>query len=1822
MAFNSSKKLADNISAISIALNYIGQELSPEEIGVLRNYAGFGGIKAVLFPPGSEAEWQAYDISQADLQLHPGVMRLHELLESKLSPADYKRTFSSVLNSVSTAFYTPEIIPAAIYGALADNAVFPRRLYEPSAGAGAFVTEGLKAFPGIERIDAVEKDLLTGRVLSVLAQALSPKVSVQIKGLEETGPNEKGMSDLVVSNIPFGNFSVHDPAYRAGGITSRIHNYFFAKGLEKLADGGLLAYLVTDGFLNSPSNDAARKYLLTAADLVSLSVLPANLMKEKANVEVGTHLLVVQKNDGKETLTENEALLISTTERQGPEGTYHLNAFLAENAGLMLGDELLEDTNAYGEPTLMTWHNGDMNDIAEALRSQIADGLSANFNHEKWQAIRFGEERSAGRKFTFLPVPEVAGTASAGQLGLFDAVPAENNNRAAAYLDELDRANIDPATARLISTIRTTAKPGHDSIVMLTAWAKQNGRYLYKLYSNVAEISVPSRWMNGTVLGTELDTLSAKLRNFAYDLRYEGDTSLEPAFKLMPDRPEPFTDLRTFYQKDTLVIFDGKAGLIAEPVAGEAVFTPLDAQEQLPFYRAYIPLRDTYLELFALEAENRIAFPELRQRLNRLYEAFTATYGELNKAQNRTRILADAAFGFKVIASLERREAQRFVPSDIFSEPVFPKEKQELTEDPVDALAQCLNDIGRVDISRIGRMTGLPEEEVVYRLEKQILFDPEKDDWVTADSYLSGNVVAKLQAAEQYAAADPENFQLLRSLTQIRRVQPQPVPFELLDFNLGERWLPVSYYEAFASELFQVETEINYFPSVDTFKVSYSKGNTTTDTEFAVVPKQSDRITGKTLLEHALENTTPNITYPVEVDGKIRRVPDTEAIQNAHRKIETIRSRYNEWLKELPAADKQLIEKLYNETFNCYVLREYNGSHLTFPGLDLKALKIPGLYDSQKDAAWRIIQNRGALIDHEVGLGKTLTMIVAAMEMKRLGLIHKPMILALKANVSAIRDTFRTAYPNARVLAPGENDYLPSKRQRLFHEIKNNNWDCVILTHDQFGMIPQSPEIQRQIFETELENISRDLHTLAGLGTAINKAMLKGLELRRNNLQVQLNSVILAIENRRDTGINFQEMEVDHLFIDESHKFKNLTFTTRHNRVAGLGNIAGSQKALNMLFAVRTLQEKFGSDLCVTFLSGTPISNSLTEMYLIFKYLRPKEMERQRISNFDAWAAVYARKTVDFEFSVTNEIRAKERFRYFIKVPELARFYNEITDYKTAKHISLDKPQIDEVLVNIPPTSAQKVFTRLLMLFAKNGDATLIGRQPLTANEDLGRMLIATNYAKKMAVDMRLVSEVEYEDDPGNKISVCARNVAHEYGNSAEHRGTQIIFSDIGTPKPVGFNVYDALRDKLVSDFDIPAAEITFIHDWTDKRKPELFSRMNAGEIRILIGSTEKAGTGLNVQQRVVAMHHLDIPWKPSELEQRDGRGARQGNWLAKMFSDNKVRNYIYAVEQSLDNYKFNLLKNKQTFISQMKNSELSKRIIDEGAMDEQSGMNFSEYIAILSGDTSLLEKTKVEKKVTELESNRSSHFKDVARSRYLLEDREKQRDETQSMLGKLQRDQAAYLKVLRTDDKGARLNPVSLTGRQETEAAAIGKYLIALYRKWRPDNPQQTEEKLGELYGFDLKISRQMAWVQTAQGSKYEHVASLFAESRETGIRYMRNNGTPNLDNPKNAARYFLQSIDHVGVLVERYREKLEGLEKEIPEIRALTGKPYPQEAELAKMKVELSRLEEEISRKIREKEGQQLVEQVQPDHSENLQSLRSAHSGRGDYPANGIGR
>jgi N12 class adenine-specific DNA methylase len=1668
-----------------------------------------------------------------------------------------------------------------------------------------FVSHAAAAFPSIQNITAVEKDVLTGKILTALGSSLSVPVSVQIKGFHETSNEENGKFDLIVSNIPFGNFKVFDEDYKDENLTDKIHNYFFAKGLDKIRDGGLLAYITTDAFLNSPSNQPARKYLFNHADFISLNVMPDNLMKETGNTEASSHLLIVQKNINKQSLSENEELLTSTTEQENEFGKYHINQYVSLHPEIILGNQIKPGRDQYGKAHETIWQTGDINLIAPQLANTINKGFDERFNKAAFALSVIKEEIAKGKQLIYTPMPDNKPDSISVQLGLFDIAPSANINRAMAYINNLDVTVVDKKTARITNIIRALDKPEHEAFVLLTAKSLAFKQYVYKLYSNAEEIQFPANWMSASAIQNELANLSVQLKEYNHQFYNEGEgyfhVSLNDSDKLIV-----LNNLNPYHKEATLLVHNNRVGFVSFLASEDksAVFLPsLHDRKDVGFYQQYTVVRDMYLALVDKESENNTEQVELRKELNEAYDALIKGYGLLNSSVNRQRILKDEAFGLMMLSSLERKEGEQFLKADVLTQTLIQKQEIFTTDNPLEALAKSLNDKGFVDIEFIAAATDNTEAETIQSLSNHIYINPANNQWETTDQLLSGNVVSKLRIATEAVEKNPDNFQLQRSLTALEKIQPGKIPFELLDFNLGERWIPQEYYNRFASHLFELKTEVNYFPSLDTFKVKVSGGNAKTNQEYAVTTKNGSTTYGNVILEHALENTSPFYTYEIQRGDKTIRLPDNDAIQLAHQKIESIRNGFTNWLKDLPDTEKKELAQLYNDTFNCYVLRQYDGSHLQFPGLDKRRLGIEDLYSSQKNSVWRIIQNRGALIDHEVGLGKTLTMVVAAHEMKRLHIVNKPMILALKANVRDIAATYRKAYPNARILAPGENDFTPVKRLRLFHEIKNNNWDCIILTHDQFGKIPQSPEIQKQIFQNELDNVERDLYTLKDMGSEISRRMLKGLEIRKNNLGIKLQLVAKDIAEKKDAGINFRELGVDHLFVDESHKYKNLTFTTRHDRVAGLGNQQGSQKALNMLFAVRELQAKFNSDLCVTFLSGTPISNSLTEMYLLFKYLRPHEMERQQIENFDAWAAVFARKTVDFEFSVTNEIIAKERFRHFIKVPELALFYNEITDYKTAKHINLDKPELDEQLVNIPPTPDQQEFIKNLMAFAKTGDATLIGRSPLTEDEDKGRMLIATNYAKKMAADMRLINSYAYEDHPNHKVNVCARKVAELYQQSREYKGTQIIFSDIGTPKPNEFNLYDALKDKLASDFNIPSHHITFIHNWTDNQKPELFRKMNNGEIRILLGSTEKAGTGLNVQAKVVAMHHLDIPWKPSELEQRNGRGVRQGNVLAKQEYDNKVKNFIYAVEQSLDNYKFNLLKNKQTFISQMKNCELNVRTIDEGSIDEKSGMNFSEYIAILSGDTTLLEKSKMEKKIAVLESLRNAHHKEVIRSRFQLENLEREKEATQSTLSKLIADESFYKSQLQFDKDGTKQNPIHLDGVTTVNAEAIGIHLIRISINWRPKPDEAENLKIGSLYGFDLYIRRQKETYEDKGMFEYRYQNIFYTESKDSGIKYSWNQGHINIDNPKIAARYFLNAIDRIDSLKEKYQKNLKELENNIPMLQKIVAKPFDKDDELAQMKKNVSRLEREITIKIQENQMKQI--DAVPDNADEVKEV-----------------
>ena len=1215
-----------------------------------------------------------------------------------------------------------------------------------------------------------------------------------------------------------------------------------------------------------------------------------------------------------------------------------------------------------------------------------------------------------------------------------------------------------------------------------------------------------------------------------------------------------------------------QVGVLKDVTRYGATFQPLDMEGmQKEKAQLYISMRDTYERLYAQEAERQEANDMLRRHLNTYYDEFVMRYGCLNARQNVKLLMMDTS-GRNMLA-LERSEGGTMVKADIFDHPVsFSQETTVTAESPEEALSASLNRYGGVNLPYMESVCDMPQADMLEALKGRVYYNPMAGNYEIADRFIAGNVVVKAREVEEWVKGHEGHGmmpQAQEALAALRENIPEQIPFEDLDFNFGERWIPTGVYAAYMSRLFDTDVRISYSESLDEYSVACSHRTMKITDEF-LVKGYYRHYDGMHLLKHALHNTCPDMMKKVGEDehGNDIKARDSEGIQLANAKIDEIRNGFTEWLEEQSPEFKKRLTDMYNDKFNCFVRPKYDGSHQTFPGLDLKGLGITDLYPSQKDCIWMLKQNGGGIADHEVGTGKTLIMCVSAHEMKRLGLVHKPMIIGLKANVREIAETYRKAYPNARVLYASEKDFEAANRVRFFNDIRNNDWDCVIMSHDQFGKIPQSPELQQRILQAELDTVEEDLEVLRSQGKDVSRAMLRGLEKRKFNLQAKLDKVEHAIKSRTDDVADFRQMGIDHIFVDESHQFKNLTFNTRHDRVAGLGNSQGSQKALNLMFAIRTIQERTGKDLGATFLSGTTISNSLTELYLLFKYLRPKELERQDIRCFDAWAAIFAKKTTDFEFNVTNNIVQKERFRYFIKVPELAAFYNEITDYRTAEDVGVDRPHKNEILHHIPPTPDQEHFIKQLMEFAKTGDATLLGRGKLSETEEKAKMLIATDYARKMALDMRMI-DPEYEDHPDNKASHCARTIAEYYRKYDEQLGTQFVFSDLGTYQPGGWNVYTEIKRKLVEDYGIPAHEIRFIQECkSEKSRKAVIDAMNEGRVRVLFGSTSMLGTGVNAQHRAVAIHHLDTPWRPSDLAQRDGRAVRKGNEIAKLYADNWVDVIIYAVEKSLDSYKFNLLHCKQTFISQLKSGAMGARTIDEGAMDEKSGMNFSEYMAILSGNTDLLDKAKLEKRIASLEGERKSFHKGRRESELKLEEKTLALRNNQAAITAMTEDWEKFTAAAQTDKEGNRLNLIKIDGLDSTDEKTIGKRLQEIAKNATTGGQYK---RVGELYGFPIEVISEPTLRDGLEFTDNRFVV-------KGNLRYNYNNGHLAMADTHAAATNFLNALEKIPGIIDQHQKRNEVLEQEIPQLQAIAGKTWKKEDELKQLKSELAALDRKI--------------------------------------------
>ena len=1897
--------MRDNIEAIRTAFVLDREQRTPtaRERLLLERYCGFGGLKCILNPAKELTD--AVHWAKSDLELFAPTVELHKLLrENTKDDTEYKRYMDAMKQSVLTAFYTPPEITGTIADVLHEHGIRPDRVLEPSAGVGAFVDAVLENKPDAD-IMAFEKDLMTGKIL----KHLHPDQKVRIQGYEKIEKPFMNHFDLAISNIPFGDVAVFDPEFTNSHDMARrsasktIHNYFFLKSLDAVREGGIVAFITSQGVLDAPTNAPIREYMMNHANLVGVARLPNNLFTENAGTEVGSDLIILQKNSGKNgKLYYNEKLFVQT--EQTPIGT-SVNGYVW-SIGSLSHTDLTKSTDPYGKPAYKLMHRGDTVQLAEDLREHLKIELH-QLNRELYERHSLHptqtESTDKSMNVEVQPSPKVEAVTSTANVFITEAEkpkvqpidekpeiePRQTNHSNAVQLTLLDLWGMpieEPAKKKKATKKENKAKraipkpkppimavPPVESVKPATESKKAKPESAGK-QSDPEDIYATLDWDTNPPINGFYETMMSLTPERRKALRLEAERhrqeqlkkmgvkdTLSPAFvpssgnmdkkpeqKEAAQQPEAQTEVapvsitdnspsekattslfpeletekpkeeapdltpRPYHRTPEMHLREGSLvanrardiGYLKNITPYGATFQPLGLTGyQKEKALLYVSLRDAYERLYRYESNSREANVPWREHLNTCYDEFVMRYGNLNAKQNVKLVMMDA--GGRDILSLERAEDGKFVKADIFDRPVsFSVENHANVGSPEEALSASLNKYGTVNLGYMRGITDSTEEELLNALKGRIFYNPLVTGYEIKDRFIAGNVIEKAERIEAWIGGNPENERLpevKQALEALKEAEPQRIAFEDLDFNFGERWIPTGVYAAYMSHLFDTDVKIAYSASMDEFSVACGYRTMKITDEF-LVKGYYRNYDGMHLLKHALHNTCPDMMKSIGKDenGNDIKVRDSEAIQLANAKIDEIRNGFSEWLEEQSPQFKERLTTMYNRKFNCFVRPKYDGSHQTFPDLNLKGLASRGIqsvYPSQKDCVWMIKQNGGGICDHEVGTGKTLIMCIAAHEMKRLNLAHKPMIIGLKANVAEIAATYQAAYPNARILYASEKDFSTANRVRFFNNIKNNDYDCVIMSHDQFGKIPQSPELQQRILQAELDTVEENLEVLRQQGKNVSRAMLKGLEKRKHNLVAKLEKVEHAIKSRTDDVVDFKQMGIDHIFIDESHQFKNLTFNTRHDRVAGLGNSEGSQKALNMLFAIRTIPERTGKDLGATFLSGTTISNSLTELYLLFKYLRPKELERQDIRCFDAWAAIFAKKTTDFEFNVTNNVVQKERFRYFIKVPELAAFYNEITDYRTAEDVGVDRPSKNEILHNIPPTPDQEYFIKQLMEFAKTGDATLLGRLPLSETEEKAKMLIATDYARKMALDMRMI-DPNYEDHPDNKASHCAKMIAEYYHKYDAHKGTQFVFSDLGTYQPGdGWNVYSEIKRKLTEDYGIPASEVRFIQECkTDKARKAVIDAMNAGTVRVLFGSTSMLGTGVNAQKRCVAIHHLDTPWRPSDLQQRDGRGVRAGNEIAKHFAGNNVDVIIYAVEKSLDSYKFNLLHCKQTFISQLKSGAMGARTIDEGAMDEKSGMNFSEYMALLSGNTDLLDKAKLDKRIASLEGERKSFNKGKRDSEFKLESKTGELRNNTAIVEAMTKDWDRFAAAAKTDKDGNRLNMLKVDGVDSADEKVIGKHLQEIAKNAATGG---LYKPVGEIYGFPVKVISERMMRDGLEFTDNRFVV-------EGNYKYTYNNGHLAMADPVVAARNFLNALEKIPSAIDQYKAKNEVLKKEIPQLQAIAGKVWKKEDELRQLKSELAALDRKIQLELAPTKPE-VTEKKNDDVEKNISELRT---------------
>lgn len=1604
-------KFQNNIAAIKILKQTEAENraATPEEQGQLFLYSGWGGL-ANAFESDND-KWK----------------NEYSELKGLLTDEEYTAARSTVLDS----FYTDTAIVDSIYEVIRNAGFEDGNILEPAMGVGNFFGRLPEELRDKVNLYGVEKDSLSGRI----AQKLYPQADITIDGFENTRFNDNSF-DVAIGNIPFGDFSVNDSKYNSKHL--KIHDYFFLKSLDKVRDGGIVAFVTSKGTLDK-KDSSFRKTLAERADLVGAVRLPNNAFKS-AGTEVTADIIFLQKREKK---SEIEPSWVHTGQL---ENGLTVNNYFVEHPEMILG-EVVEGNKMFGrtDDTMCVPFN-DGRTLSELLSSAVKN-------------INFEYSASAEK---LIPVSE-----------------------------------------------HLTAEP-------------------------------------------------LKLR------------------------------LQSFYRRNGEIYFYGsdKSGKIVNVSADKALGKKLNHER----INSFIDIRDTLRELLDVQQydnkDSEIA--QLQEKLNNCYDSFYSKYGLLHSSYNHSLLNSDGAY--PLVASLEADFAKDnnllVKKSDIFTERV---NKPTATINHVDtaeeALAVCVAEKGVIDFEYMSQITDVPPEDLKIGLrEKGEIFavpsytGDEDYEYQTASEYLSGDIYAKLDMAKAYASV---NGIYESNVVALKEVLPTPLKAGDIDINLGATWIDKKYYEQFMYEIFETPQSlksdyVSRFFKSDRIELDYSEYSgrwniTNKRADLSVTTVKTYGASGLSayqIFESVLNLSEPKV-YKDKVDeygvverdknNKPVRVLDVEATQVVQQKANAIRREFKNWIFKDANRRRDIVDT-YNRTFNCVHAREYDGSHLNFPGMNSNIQ----LHEHQKNAIAHAIYGGNTLFAHSVGAGKTFEMIATAMECKRLGLCHKSLFAVPNHLTEQVGTDFLKLYPNANILVATKDDFKSSNRKMLMSKIATGNYDAVVIGHTQLKMLPLSPERQEAFLQSQIDDIVAGLAEMKAQDG--NKFTVKEMERTKKNLENQLEKLQ---SSKKDNTVYFEELGIDKLFVDEAHEFKNLYCATKLQNVSGISSRA-SQRATELFAKCRYLDEKTGGK-GVVFATGTPLSNSVTELHTMMRYLNYDFLaSHNNMQNFDNWISAFGVQKKEYELAPAgNKFKERTRIAEYSNLPELMSMFKMVADVKTAETLKLKVPDCELHIVDVEPTELQK---ELVDELSDRADEVNSG----SVDPSQDNMLKITGDGRKLGLDPRLISP-DFEDDPNTKLNVCVNNVFDIYTDTAKDKLTQIVFCDLGVPsKNTGndsskeqndnksvaeldsleetgkFCVYDDIRDKLIAK-GIPATEIAYIHNAkTEAQKSELFSKVRSGEVRILLGSTGKMGTGTNVQDRIIALHDLDVPWRPADLEQRRGRMVRQGN------INEKVHLYRYVTKGTFDAYSYQLLETKQKFISQVMTDKAPAR---KCADVDQAALSYGEIKALCTGDDRIREKLTLDNRVKELNSLKA----DYNNTKYELEDAvaayPEKRKQLLCTIGNIKSDIDNVKSFVDKDGKlicKLTLGSQTFNLKNDEERKNAAKALTTAVAQVRIADNRKKQVSVGNICGFDISVIN--------NGNVYDDIVvtikGKYSYSAQLGVSAVHN---------LSKIEGLLYKTESV---LDYSQNSLNKLDLDYKTSVALLEKPFEYEAELQEKSARLSEL------------------------------------------------